>query len=191
MSSAASSVSCDFVSFKILNIPSSSIMVFCGTGIYRIIDVRKKRMLRAVIESFVRRSSCFSCCIIFEISDDESVSFLGFSSFRASTFFLVVVNRCVEFVSAFQEKKSVSRTLCFRHRLIVATFYRGVVTNLTTVVSSDLISLFISTIQCYFRRIICKTLTREQKIKCQDFPVLPRVSDFSNHLSSVNDCSSR
>ena len=133
MSTAASSVWSDFFSFKVLNVPSSSMLVFCGTGIYRNIDVQKKRMLIAVIESFVRRSSCFSCCIIFEICDDGSASFLEFSSFRASTCFLVFVNRCVEFVSTFQEKKTISRTLCFRHRLIIATYYRGVVKNLTTV----------------------------------------------------------
>ena len=32
-----------------------------------------------------------------------------------------------------RKKKTISRTLGFRHRLIDATYYRGVVTNLTTV----------------------------------------------------------
>ena len=89
MSTAASSVSSNFFSCKGRNIPSSSISVFCGTGIYRNIDVLKRMMVIAAIESFVRRSSCISCCIIFEISDDGSALFLGFLSLRASTCFLV------------------------------------------------------------------------------------------------------
>ena len=45
----------------------------------------------------------------------------------------------------------------------------------------------ISKMQWHFRRIIWKTLTREQQITRQDVPVLPRVSDFSKILSSVID----
>ena len=49
----------------------------------------------------------------------------------------------------------------------------------------------ISKMQWHFRRIILKTLTREQQITRQDVPVLPRVSGFSKNLSSVIDLSSR
>ena len=63
--SSAGQVLKRFLFFQSLNVPSSSILVFCGTGIYRNIDVQGKRMLMAAIESFVRRSSCFSCCINF------------------------------------------------------------------------------------------------------------------------------
>ena len=89
MSTAASSGSNDFSPFVRIFIPSSSVLVFCGAAIHHDIDVLKERMVFAVIESFVCRSSC--------------ISFLGFWSCRTSTCFLVRVY-----------VKDMSLDLCFR-----------------------------------------------------------------------------
>ena len=81
-------------------------------------------------------------------------------------------------------KKEVSRTLCFRHRLIFTKYYRGVVTNMTTVdrvskysVKTRRVIRYLLIAQKIFSRFVrlviskrCSSVWVSSYLKCSDTP---------------------